>query len=454
MALMSGERQVAPTIAGIRADHVARYTWAAKMLPAGSHVVDYGCGVGYGAWILAEAGHSVVAGGRDDEALQYARQHYAHPGISFETPEIFWRVREFDAAICFEVVEHLDDPVTLLRDLARFAPRLLVSVPNENVFPHRPEYRFHHRHYRPDEFAALLTDAGYGVESWWGQRGTGSAVEESIAGRTLVAVAGRDAPTTAIPVLRHATPDRPKHIAIVAFGPTSAFYLDAAKKEGNRKRFADFVIAINAMGSIIQSDLVFHMDDVRIQERRAAADPEGHVAGVVEWLREYPGRVMTSRAHPDYPHLEEFPLEDLLNEFQGGYINGTGAAALAYAIYLKPEEISLWGMDFTFPSAHKNERGRACTEYWLGRGQERGILFRLPPKTSLMDSFEDSASDEAHFYGYDTMRVIVSARQDDGGIISFQVTKTPLPESEWPSAAEMEDAYDHGKHPNDQRRKR
>jgi hypothetical protein len=30
-----------------------------------------------------------------------------HPGISFETPDIFWRVREFDAAICFEVVEHL-----------------------------------------------------------------------------------------------------------------------------------------------------------------------------------------------------------------------------------------------------------------------------------------------------------------------------------------------------------
>jgi hypothetical protein len=66
------------------------------------------------------------------------------------------------------------------------------------------------------------------------------------------------------------------------------------------------VIAINAMGSVIQSDLVFHMDDVRIQERRAAADPEGMVAGLLEWLKTYQGRVMTGRGHPDYPHSRNF----------------------------------------------------------------------------------------------------------------------------------------------------
>jgi hypothetical protein len=241
--------------------------------------------------------------------------------------------------------------------------------------------------------------------------------------------------------------DKPNHIAIVAFGHTSAFYLDAAKKEGNRRRFADFVIAINAMGSVIQSDLVFHMDDVRLQERRAAADPEGHVAGLFEWLKTYQGRVMTARGHPDYPHLEEFPLEDLLNKFGGGYINGTSAAALAYAIYLEPKEISLWGFDFTYPNAHKNEKGRACVEYWLGRAQERGIGIRLPPKTSLMDSYEDSASDEAKIYGYDTMKVQIVF---DPAAKKFNVTKTARPEKEWPSAADVESAYDHEKHPNAQ----
>lgn len=241
--------------------------------------------------------------------------------------------------------------------------------------------------------------------------------------------------------------DKFNHIAIVAFGPTSAFYLDAAKKEGNRKRFADFVIAINAMGSVIQSDLVMHMDDVRIQERRAAADPEGMVAGLLEWLKTYQGRVMTSREHFGYPNLEEFPLEDLLNKLGSGYINGTGAAALAYAIYLAPKEISLWGFDFTYPNAHKNEKGRACVEYWLGRAQERGIEIRLPPKTSLMDSYEDSASDEARIYGYDTIKLQIAF---EPATQKFKVTKTPRPEAEWPTAEAVEAAYDHGKHPNAQ----
>lgn len=246
-------------------------------------------------------------------------------------------------------------------------------------------------------------------------------------------------------VTNDAVPAKPKHIAIVAFGPTSAFYLDAAKKEGNRKRFADFVIAVNAMGSVIQADLVFHMDDVRIQERRAAADPEGHIAGIVEWLREYPGRVMTSRGHPDYPNLEEFPLEDVLNKLGSGYINGTGAAALAYAISLEPKEISLWGFDFTYPNAHKNEKGRGCVEYWLGYAMKAGIQIRLPPKTSLLDSFEDSSGDEAKIYGYDTMKLRIAF---DGELGRFRVTKTPIPEEEWPSAEEVEAAYDHGKAPH------
>lgn len=242
-------------------------------------------------------------------------------------------------------------------------------------------------------------------------------------------------------------PQWPNHIAIVALGPTSAFYMDAAKKTGDRKRFADFVIAINAMGSVIQSDLVFHMDDMRLQERRAAANPEGNIAGLVDWLKQYSGRVMTARPHEGYQSHEAFPLEDVLNEFGGGYFNGTGAAALAYAIYFKPKEISLWGFDFTYPNAHKNEKGRACVEYWLGRAQERGIEIRLPPSTSLMDSYEDSDGDEARIYGYDTMKVQIAF---DPATNKFKVTKTPRPEDEWPSAEAVEAAYDHGKHPNAQ----
>jgi hypothetical protein len=99
----------------------------------------------------------------------------------------------------------------------------------------------------------------------------------------------------------------------------------------------------------------------------------------------------------------------VLNKFGGGYINGTGAAALAYAIYLSRKRFHFVGIRFHVSQRHKNEKGRACVEYWLGRAQERGIGIRLPPKTSLMDSYEDSASDEAllrlrHHEGADRLR--------------------------------------------------
>lgn len=443
MSLKSGERQVAPKIDRIRRDHVARYEWAAKTLPPKSHVIDLGCGVGYGVKILADAGHTACGVDCDKESIAYARRHYRNKKAPRRTVFSEGDASELqvtgavDAVTCFEVIEHLADPLPVLLRARELAPVLLVSVPNEDVFPYRAEYSFHRRHYKRHELVGLLLRAGFTVEALWGQEGVDSEVGKGVEGRTLIAQCRRIESQT----------QRPDHIAIVALGPTSALYMDAAKKAGNRKRFADFVISVNAMGSVIHSDLVFHMDDVRIQERRAAANPGGNIAGLVEWLKTYKGRVMTGRGHPDYPHFEEFPLEDVLNRFGGGYINGTGAAALAYAIYLEPKEISLWGFDFTYPNAHKNEKGRACVEYWLGRAQERGILIGLPPSTSLMDSYEDSASDEARIYGYDTMKVQIAPDPATG---KFVVTKTPRPEEEWPTAEQVEAAYDHGKHPNAQ----
>lgn len=240
----------------------------------------------------------------------------------------------------------------------------------------------------------------------------------------------------------------PKHVAIVAFGGTSSYYLNAAKQHGDRRRFADQVWGINGMGSVLQCDLVFHMDDIRIQELRAEVDPEGHVAGLVQFLRDYSGPVMTSRGQADYPYLIEFPLEDVINKLGRAYFNGTAAYAVAYAIYLGVEEISLWGFDFTYPNAHKSEKGRACVEFWLGFAAARGIQIRLPPATSLMDSFEDANSDEALLYGYDTVKLQIEMNADG----TCKVTMTPR--EDLPTAAEIEAAYDHGKHPLAQRRER
>jgi 2-polyprenyl-3-methyl-5-hydroxy-6-metoxy-1,4-benzoquinol methylase len=51
-------------------------------------VIDVGCGIGYGAKILAEAGHRVLAIDVDEETIAYAREHYAHDRIEFRAGDV------------------------------------------------------------------------------------------------------------------------------------------------------------------------------------------------------------------------------------------------------------------------------------------------------------------------------------------------------------------------------
>lgn len=457
-----GERQVSPTVAGIRRDHVARYEWAASVLPAKSRVIDFACGVGYGSRILAEAGHKARGYDLSAEALAYADKYYAAPGTIFvsgdgNAPQ---GLPEVDAAVCFETIEHIEDPRPLLRALRRAAPLLLASVPNEDVMPWSPApgfiTAFHHRHYTKAQFNALLEECGWCAVEWYGQEGPESEVEPKVKGRTLIAVCQRD--TAAVndddDLMQSAPPgvvsDRcaapmdedvrvPKHVAILGLGPSLTQYLEITKRLGGRSRLCDEVWSINALGDVFASDVVFHMDDVRIQEIRAEAAPKSNIAAMLGWLKGHPGPIITSRAHPDYPGLVEFPLQDVLNNLGHDYFNSTAAYAIAFAIHIGVEKISLFGMDFTYPNAHDAEKGRACVEFWLGVAVARGIKLSLPKTTTLMDAMNTRA---ARLYGYDTQDVVFHTQPDGQLKLEFTNRET------LPTAEEIEAAYDHSAHPN------
>lgn len=450
--LNNGERQVAPTLDGIRRDHRARYEWAAKNMPPASRVIDLACGVGYGAKILADAGHRVLAVDRSEEAIAFARQHYAGAGIVYKVAdaETFTTATEFDAAVSFETIEHLADPGPMLRGLRDRAAVLYASVPNEAVFPFRSDangyagYRHHHRHYTRDEFAGLLWGTGWSPSVWCGQEGTESDVDEGVDGRTLVVIAERaampaDAPAPAAELVEGRP--APRHVAIVGLGPSAEAYMDRAKRAGSRHAIADEVWAINAIGDVIQCDMVFHMDDVRIQEIRATARPDSNIARMLTWLRTTGVPVMTSIPSPDYPSSVAFPLDDVVNKLGRGYFNNTAAYAVAYAICIGVKKISLFGCDYTYPNAHKAEKGRACLEFWLGYATAHGIEIALPQNTSLMDAIEDVSEDDVQAYGYDAVR-IACERADDG---TMKLTMTPR--DRLPTAEEIEAAYDHGRPP-------
>lgn len=441
--LDSGERQVAPTVDGIRRDHLARYEWAAAKLPVDSWVVDFACGIGYGTRILVDAGHRARGYDIDAEAVAYAREHYAiqslYPEFALRDAEDPGTLPLFDAAVCFETIEHIKDPRPLLLALREAAPVLLASVPNEDVFPWR-NYAFHFRHYTKSEFAALLAECGWLVTEWHGQLGPESEVEPHVNGRTLIAVCERVAILGASePTPAFAKPAAPDHVAILGMGPSLDQYTGLCKRAGGRSAYCNETWGINAVADVLNCDRVFHMDDVRIQEIRAAARPESNIAKMLAWLKTHPGPVYTSRAHPDYPGLIAYPLEDVLNALPPfGYFNSTAAYAVAFAIYLGVKKISLFGFDFTYANAHHAEKGRACVEFWLGVAVAKGITVSMGNASSLMDACEPV---EKRLYGYDTLDVSLAADVD--GIRVGYTERATLP-----TAEEIEAAYDHSIHPN------
>lgn len=103
-------------------------------------IVDVGCGIGsYGRGLLADGydwfGVEIDAA----DCAELARLGLPHrQGDGRALP---FAANAFDAALCLEVLEHIDDPRSFLQEIRRVAPRqLLVSVPNCELLTYLSPY--------------------------------------------------------------------------------------------------------------------------------------------------------------------------------------------------------------------------------------------------------------------------------------------------------------------------
>jgi SAM-dependent methyltransferase len=143
----------------IEAEHLARYRWAAQ-LAAGRRVLDAGCGTGYGCALLAEAGAEDVVGVDIAAGVLDSVCRGMPEAVRLDDADLGdlpYADGEFDLIVCFDVLEHLDDPGPALDQIVRVLAAdgvLLASTPNRAV--HSPTSPHHRHEFLPDELAEEL----------------------------------------------------------------------------------------------------------------------------------------------------------------------------------------------------------------------------------------------------------------------------------------------------------
>lgn len=146
-------------------EHLHRYLFS-RPLVQDAEVLDLGSGEGYGSQILASSARRVVGIELDPLAVEHARRNYHDTNLFFVEGSVLdlrdFEAESFDAAVCFEVIEHVSDHERLLAEVTRVLRPggiFVVSTPD------REEYNRELGHVNPyhlkemdlAEFSGLLS---------------------------------------------------------------------------------------------------------------------------------------------------------------------------------------------------------------------------------------------------------------------------------------------------------
>jgi len=122
--------------------HLSRYVWAMHYC-TGKRVLDAGCGIGYGSWLLGTVAAEVVGIDSSDAALAAAKSAFDGLFICLPIEEAPAQITTpFETIVAFEVVEHLTDMqqgLTALKSMLAPDGVAVISLPL-----HHPS-EFHHR---------------------------------------------------------------------------------------------------------------------------------------------------------------------------------------------------------------------------------------------------------------------------------------------------------------------
>jgi len=145
----------------LEAEHRSRYEFAGRFME-GQRVLDIGCGEGYGSYMMIAFARSVVGVDINERAIRHAKEMYESTNLSFTAADVAslpFSDGEFTACVCFEVIEHIENPDAMLSEARRVLdPKgiFIVSTPNGAVRVSSRPNPFHAREFNLKGFRQLL----------------------------------------------------------------------------------------------------------------------------------------------------------------------------------------------------------------------------------------------------------------------------------------------------------
>ncbi len=137
----TGERLVPGEVdADLWNEHISRYAFASSLCNGSTHVLDAGCGTGYGSRFLSQTAGSVLGVDASTQAIKYAIGHYANPQTRFAAglcEALPVASASAGMIVAFEVIEHLTGWRLFLDECKRVLNpdgMLIVSTPNKSDY--------------------------------------------------------------------------------------------------------------------------------------------------------------------------------------------------------------------------------------------------------------------------------------------------------------------------------
>jgi SAM-dependent methyltransferase len=102
-------------------------------------ILDFGCGMGYLTYAIARRGYNVIGLDISPVAVKKAKERYGDNYLCMDIlNKSTYKIGSFDVILCIEMIEHVIDPVALIKNLRYLlgaGGQIILTTPSKSSFP-------------------------------------------------------------------------------------------------------------------------------------------------------------------------------------------------------------------------------------------------------------------------------------------------------------------------------